>query len=352
FPSPHVDVFYSLFSSCFLFCSIRLSWPCRLPLDLGWVWGYGAPAEGLDVMVVHRGEVWRLLGERVHRGNGWGQGSGERDGWSRAWGKGWDRAWVEACRESLEAGCSPCLSCSFSSSPRCSPSVLTAATVCGRATWCCVRMLGSVSSPRAFLWTPSHYTWRETTSDRSLREPSGKEDNTDPPEGAVSLPQPHQHPLLRGPATPELRAPSPGPLPQPASRDEFGSTRAKTRLYNNPWHCDCTLQELMETLNLEPETVNGIMCESSVRSSGEGKHSGQPLVKLLNSGVNFCRLQRKTTDVAMLVTMFVWFFMVIVYVVYYVRQNQAETRRHLEYLKSLPSPRKTLTETDTISTGL
>uniref|UniRef100_A0A4W5MED5 LRRNT domain-containing protein n=1 Tax=Hucho hucho TaxID=62062 RepID=A0A4W5MED5_9TELE len=126
-----------------------------------------------------------------------------------------------------------------------------------------------------------------------------------------------------------------------ASRDEFGSTRAKTRLYNNPWHCDCTLQELMETLNLEPETVNGIVSE----------HSGQPLVKLLNSGVNFCSLQRKTTDVAMLVTMFVWFFMVIVYVVYYVRRNQAETRRHLEYLKSLPSPKKTPTETDTISTG-
>ncbi len=37
--------------------------------------------------------------------------------------------------------------------------------------------------------------------------------------------------------------------------------------------------------------------------------------------------------------------------VYYVRQNQAEARRHLEYLKSLPSPRKTPTETDTLSTG-
>uniref|UniRef100_A0A3P9MHY2 LRRNT domain-containing protein n=1 Tax=Oryzias latipes TaxID=8090 RepID=A0A3P9MHY2_ORYLA len=120
-----------------------------------------------------------------------------------------------------------------------------------------------------------------------------------------------------------------------ASREEFGSTRAKTRLYHNPWHCDCALQELMETLNLEPETVNGIICESS----------------LLDSGVNFCSLQRKTTDIAMLVTMFVWFFMVIVYVVYYVRQNQAEARRHMEYLKSLPSPRKTPTETDTLSTG-
>uniref|UniRef100_A0A8C6T8A9 LRRNT domain-containing protein n=1 Tax=Neogobius melanostomus TaxID=47308 RepID=A0A8C6T8A9_9GOBI len=133
-----------------------------------------------------------------------------------------------------------------------------------------------------------------------------------------------------------------------ASREDFGSTRAKTRLYHNPWHCDCSLQELMETLNLEPETVNGIICESSVSL---GEHAGQPIVKLLDSGVNFCSLQRKTTDVAMLVTMFVWFFMVIVYVVYYVRQNQAEARRHLEYLKSLPSPKKTPTETDTLSTG-
>ncbi|XP_034022050.1 leucine-rich repeat-containing protein 3-like [Thalassophryne amazonica] len=146
-----------------------------------------------------------------------------------------------------------------------------------------------------------------------------------------------------------------------ASREDFGATRAKTRLYHNPWHCDCALQELMETLNLEPETVNGIICESSVRGMGEGsrweelgshsEHAGKVLVKLLDSGVNFCSLQRKTTDVAMLVTMFVWFFMVIVYVVYYVRQNQAEARRHLEYLKSLPSPHKTPTETDTLSTG-
>uniref|UniRef100_A0A3Q3AHW1 LRRNT domain-containing protein n=1 Tax=Kryptolebias marmoratus TaxID=37003 RepID=A0A3Q3AHW1_KRYMA len=141
----------------------------------------------------------------------------------------------------------------------------------------------------------------------------------------------------------------------------LGPKLPKTRLFHNPWHCDCTLQELMETLNLEAETVNEIICKSSVRGVGEGsrwedpgsqgEHAGQPLAKLLDSGVNFCSLQRKTTDVAMLVTMFVWFFMVIVYVVYYVRQNQAEARRHLEYLKSLPSPRKTPTETDTLSTG-
>ncbi|KAL0978880.1 hypothetical protein UPYG_G00177060 [Umbra pygmaea] len=105
-----------------------------------------------------------------------------------------------------------------------------------------------------------------------------------------------------------------------ASRNEFGSTRAKIRLHHNPWHCDCTLQELAETLDLDPETVSGMVCESSVRSAGEGsrwedpggagEHAGQPLVKLLDSGVNFCGFHTKTTDVAMLVTMFVWFFMV------------------------------------------
>ncbi|KAG9260763.1 leucine-rich repeat-containing protein 3-like [Astyanax mexicanus] len=100
--------------------------------------------------------------------------------------------------------------------------------------------------------------------------------------------------------------------------EEFGVTRAKVRLYHNPWHCDCNLQQLMEGLYLEPETVNQIV------------HIGQPLVKLLDSGVNFCSLQRRTTDVAMLITMFLWFFMVIVYVVYYVRQNRPQdTNYHL-----------------------
>ncbi|KAG7281781.1 hypothetical protein CRUP_037062 [Coryphaenoides rupestris] len=121
-----------------------------------------------------------------------------------------------------------------------------------------------------------------------------------------------------------------------AGRQDFGATRAKTRLFHNPWHCDCALQELVETLNLEAETVNGIVCESSVRGGGggsrweeppgwQGEHAGQPLVKLLDSGVNFCSLQRKTTDVA-------------------IAGDHRSTRRSpaatLEYLKSLPSPRK------------
>ncbi|KAG7264870.1 hypothetical protein CRUP_000437 [Coryphaenoides rupestris] len=45
---------------------------------------------------------------------------------------------------------------------------------------------------------------------------------------------------------------------------------------------------------------------------------------------DLCNLAKRTTDYAMLVTMFGWFAMVISYVVYYVRQNQEDARRHLE----------------------
>lgn len=135
---------------------------------------------------------------------------------------------------------------------------------------------------------------------------------------------------------------------QQLGREAFGRLRPKTRLYNNPWHCECSLQELFETLNLDPETANEIVCHSAVQD----EYSGQPFIRLLNSGINFCSIQQKTTDVAMLFTMFCWFTMVIAYVVYYVRQNQAEARRHMEYLKSLPLPKKITAEGDTISTVL
>ncbi|XP_043939830.1 leucine-rich repeat-containing protein 3-like [Protopterus annectens] len=128
----------------------------------------------------------------------------------------------------------------------------------------------------------------------------------------------------------------------------FGKMRAKTRLYHNPWHCECLLQELIVSLQLDPETVNEIICDTSVQE----EYAGKPFIQLLNSGINFCSMQQKTTDVAMLVTMFCWFTMVITYVVYYVRQNQEDARRHLEYLKSLPSKQKTPGDADTVSTVL
>ncbi|XP_005986185.1 leucine-rich repeat-containing protein 3 [Latimeria chalumnae] len=132
------------------------------------------------------------------------------------------------------------------------------------------------------------------------------------------------------------------------SREVFHKVKAKTRLYSNPWHCECTLQELIETLSLDPEAVNDIVCDTSVQE----EYAGKPFIQLLNSGINFCSMQQKTTDVAMLVTMFCWFTMVTAYVVYYVRQNQEDARRHLEYLKSLPSKQKIPGEVDTVSTIL
>ncbi|XP_069509423.1 leucine-rich repeat-containing protein 3-like [Ambystoma mexicanum] len=135
---------------------------------------------------------------------------------------------------------------------------------------------------------------------------------------------------------------------QQLGHETFRGMRAKTRLYNNPWHCECSLQELIENLNLDPETANEIVCHSA----DQDEYSGKPFIRLLNSGINFCSIHQKTTDIAMLVTMFCWFGMVIAYVVYYVRQNQAEARRHMEYLKSLPLPKKASAEGDTVSTVL
>ncbi|KFW02743.1 Leucine-rich repeat-containing protein 3, partial [Fulmarus glacialis] len=76
---------------------------------------------------------------------------------------------------------------------------------------------------------------------------------------------------------------------------------AKLRLANNPWHCECALQEVLGEGRLEPPAGPRAM------------------------------------DVAMFITMFGWFSMVIVYVICYVRHNREDTCKHVEYLKSLPS---------------
>ncbi|XP_034988274.1 leucine-rich repeat-containing protein 3 [Zootoca vivipara] len=128
-------------------------------------------------------------------------------------------------------------------------------------------------------------------------------------------------------------------------KEALVNLNAMIRLSNNPWHCECTLQEVLWEVKLDPDSVNEITCQTSVQE----EYAGKPLLHILDSGINFCNMHQKTTDVAMFVTMFSWFTLVISYVVYYVRHNQEDTRKHLEYLKSLPSTR---VPKETISTIL
>ncbi|XP_061089103.1 leucine-rich repeat-containing protein 3B [Conger conger] len=128
--------------------------------------------------------------------------------------------------------------------------------------------------------------------------------------------------------------------------EAFEGVHARANLTHNPWHCDCNLQNVMPHMSLEPASLAGIVCQTA--DPEDSGAQGSPF--LLDKDLDLCAVLRKTTDVAMLVTMFGWFTMVISYLVYYVRHNQEDARRHLEYLKSLPSKQGKSEESSTIST--
>lgn len=128
-------------------------------------------------------------------------------------------------------------------------------------------------------------------------------------------------------------------------KDTFTKLHARVRLSHNPWHCECSLQEVLRELRLDPETVNEVGCYTSVQE----EYVGQPVIQVLDSGINFCNFHQKTTDVAMFVAMFCWFSMVTAYIIYYIRHNQEDARRHMEYLKSLPSTSHISKDYDTAS---
>ncbi|KAG9335656.1 hypothetical protein JZ751_004307 [Albula glossodonta] len=111
-------------------------------------------------------------------------------------------------------------------------------------------------------------------------------------------------------------------------RETFSRLHARVHVGDNPWHCDCALQQALRVVAANNHEVR---CHSSPLRD---HRVGQPF---LTMDADLCNLAKRTTDYAMLVTMFGWFAMVVSYVVYYVRQNQEDARRHLEYLKSLPS---------------
>ncbi|XP_010741865.3 leucine-rich repeat-containing protein 3 [Larimichthys crocea] len=128
-------------------------------------------------------------------------------------------------------------------------------------------------------------------------------------------------------------------------KDTFAKLHARIRLSQNPWHCECSLQEVLRELRLDPETVNEVSCYTSVQE----EYVGQPVIQVLDSGINFCNFHHKTTDVAMFVAMFCWFSMVTAYIIYYIKHNQEDARRHMEYLKSLPSTSHISKDYDTAS---
>lgn len=128
--------------------------------------------------------------------------------------------------------------------------------------------------------------------------------------------------------------------------DAFEGLRARANLTNNPWHCNCNLQMAMPRVDLEPASLIGVVCHTSEPE----KIGVEGLAFLLAPDIDLCVEMKRTTDVAMLVVMFGWFTMVISYLVYYVRANQEDARRHLEYLKSLPSRQGKSEESSTIST--
>ncbi|XP_051988693.1 leucine-rich repeat-containing protein 3-like [Xyrauchen texanus] len=114
----------------------------------------------------------------------------------------------------------------------------------------------------------------------------------------------------------------------------LGDLSAQTNLSHNPWLCDCRLQLAMPQQLLDPSSLAEVVCNNS--EPEELGAQGMPFI-LVAADLDFCAALRRTTDVAMLITMFGWFIMVISYMVYYVRHNQEEAICHLEYLKSLPS---------------
>ncbi|XP_058699998.1 leucine-rich repeat-containing protein 3 [Poecile atricapillus] len=120
---------------------------------------------------------------------------------------------------------------------------------------------------------------------------------------------------------------------------------AKLRLANNPWHCECALQEVLWEARLDLDSIQDITCHTAPRE----EYVGKPLLQVLDAGVNFCSVRQRTMDTAMFVTMFGWFAMVIIYIICYVRHNREDSCRYGDYLRSLPSAQA---HAETTSTAL
>ncbi|XP_041859903.1 leucine-rich repeat-containing protein 3-like [Melanotaenia boesemani] len=114
----------------------------------------------------------------------------------------------------------------------------------------------------------------------------------------------------------------------------FTGLQVQANLTNNPWHCDCSMQMAVPRLDLDRSSVEKVLCQTSdLPNLGA---VGLPLVLLVEDW-DLCESVRRTTDVVTLVTMFLWFLMLMFYLIYYIRHNEVFARRHLDYLKFLES---------------
>uniref|UniRef100_A0ABK0LGB6 Leucine rich repeat containing 3C n=2 Tax=Rattus norvegicus TaxID=10116 RepID=A0ABK0LGB6_RAT len=105
----------------------------------------------------------------------------------------------------------------------------------------------------------------------------------------------------------------------------FVGLQIQVNLSANPWRCDCALQEVLRHVRLAPGSGTGIVCGPEARPDLVGHE-----FLLLTGEEELCGTgrggTRRSTDVALLVTMGGWLTLVVAYLIHYVWQNRDETR--------------------------